>query len=84
MIKFPCPHCGQRVSVSVEHGGQQAICPKCGKVVTIPNAAGNGQGGSFVAPSPPATQTASDWSNFIPTLIVALPFIITILILLFT
>jgi DNA-directed RNA polymerase subunit RPC12/RpoP len=36
MIKFPCPHCGQKVSVSDEHGGQQAPCPTCGRIVTIP------------------------------------------------
>lgn len=35
-IKFHCPSCSQRLSVSRKKAGRQSKCPKCGETITIP------------------------------------------------
>ena len=38
-IRFACPHCHQRLSVSTRKAGTTAECPRCRASVTIPRAA---------------------------------------------
>ena len=38
MIKFYCKHCGQQIGVSAGFAGGGARCPKCKKIVVIPEA----------------------------------------------
>ncbi|MBN2449305.1 MAG: hypothetical protein JXR77_02885 [Lentisphaeria bacterium] len=35
-MKFPCPSCGQRLSVDDAMAGAQGECPTCGAVFTVP------------------------------------------------
>jgi hypothetical protein len=35
-IRFPCPHCQQKLSVSSRKAGTKAHCPRCHKELTIP------------------------------------------------
>jgi hypothetical protein len=35
-IHFPCPYCSTQLAVSSEYAGQQAKCPGCGAVVSVP------------------------------------------------
>jgi phage FluMu protein Com len=35
-IKFPCQHCGKKVSAPESHAGKQATCPFCKEKVDIP------------------------------------------------
>ena len=36
MIKFSCEHCGRRVSVRDEHAGKRGKCPRCGRMISVP------------------------------------------------
>jgi len=51
-IRFRCD-CGRRLRVSEERAGAEAICPACGRVVTIPAAPESMAGAASVAPPPP-------------------------------
>jgi hypothetical protein len=46
-IRFACPHCRQKLSVSTRRAGQQADCPRCKASIEIPT------------PPEPVTATAS-------------------------
>lgn len=35
-IRFPCPHCHQKLSISSKKSGAQATCPRCEKELTVP------------------------------------------------
>ena len=35
-IRFPCPHCRQKLSISTKKSGAKANCPRCGKELTVP------------------------------------------------
>ncbi len=35
-IRFPCPHCKQKLSISSKRSGAAATCPRCGKELTVP------------------------------------------------
>jgi len=37
-VRFPCQHCGQRLSVTSRKIGARARCPNCQQVITIPDA----------------------------------------------
>ncbi len=37
-VRFTCPHCRQKLSVSSRKAGREADCPRCGRVLTIPAA----------------------------------------------
>jgi len=37
-VRFTCPHCRQKLSVSSRKAGRQADCPRCGRALTIPSA----------------------------------------------
>ena len=39
-VRFTCPHCRQKLSVSSRKAGRDADCPRCGRMLTIPAAAG--------------------------------------------
>lgn len=36
IIKFRCPFCEQKCSVSVEHAGKMGSCPKCAELIEMP------------------------------------------------
>lgn len=38
MIKFYCRHCGQQIGVPAGSAGSEARCPKCKKIVVVPEA----------------------------------------------
>jgi hypothetical protein len=42
-IRFACPHCQQRLSVSARKEGTTAACPHCGGTLTIPQRPGEEQ-----------------------------------------
>lgn len=44
-IRFPCPHCSQKLSVSTRKAGKSANCPRCKKELTVPAAEPAGQTG---------------------------------------
>lgn len=35
-IRFPCPHCRQKLSISSRKAGTSAVCPRCQKGITVP------------------------------------------------
>lgn len=35
-MKFPCPHCGQRVSATQDFSGTEATCPGCANRFVVP------------------------------------------------
>src|SRR6185369_9352245 len=35
-IRFSCPHCSQKLSVSTRKAGKTANCPRCKKELTVP------------------------------------------------
>ncbi len=35
-MKFPCPHCGQRLSAEADMIGRQIVCPTCTNTLTVP------------------------------------------------
>ena len=35
-IRFSCPHCTQKLSVSTRKAGKTANCPRCKKELTVP------------------------------------------------
>ena len=35
-IKFPCPNCGQKLSVAETESGMEASCPRCGNPLMVP------------------------------------------------
>ncbi|MCI0361293.1 MAG: hypothetical protein L0211_22655 [Planctomycetaceae bacterium] len=37
-VRFACPHCRQKLSVSSRKAGREANCPRCHKLLTIPAA----------------------------------------------
>jgi hypothetical protein len=37
MIRFLCPHCNKRCKVPADAAGRQAMCPKCGNSLMVPN-----------------------------------------------
>jgi hypothetical protein len=37
-IRFPCPHCRQKLSISSKRAGMTATCPRCQKELTVPAA----------------------------------------------
>jgi hypothetical protein len=37
VIRFACPHCQQRLTVSARKAGASATCPRCKQAVTIPS-----------------------------------------------
>ena len=58
-IRFSCPHCTQKLSVSTRKAGKNANCPRCKKELTVPArepAAGEGEGDT-------ATVTAEEGEN---------------------
>ncbi|HUE70673.1 MAG TPA: hypothetical protein VMP01_07265 [Pirellulaceae bacterium] len=59
-IRFPCPHCRQKLSISSKKSGAQATCPRCGKELTVPivqHVAAADASTSEPAPPPVAPQT---------------------------
>src|SRR4051812_20278583 len=51
-IRFSCPHCTQKLSVSTRKAGKTANCPRCKKELTVPAsepAAGQGEGEATTA-----------------------------------
>jgi len=38
-MKFPCPHCGQRIEADADMVGMQFNCPSCSRPFTVPAAA---------------------------------------------
>ncbi len=49
-VRFACPHCRQKLSVSSRKAGREADCPRCGRLLTIP---------VVVEPAPLAADTAT-------------------------
>jgi DNA-directed RNA polymerase subunit RPC12/RpoP len=37
MIKFSCKNCAQQISVPEVHAGKRGKCPKCGRIVLVPD-----------------------------------------------
>src|SRR5262245_49842038 len=35
-VRFSCPHCRQKLSVSSRKAGREANCPRCARTLTIP------------------------------------------------
>lgn len=35
-IRFPCPHCQQKLSISTRRAGAKANCPRCQRELTVP------------------------------------------------
>ncbi len=58
-IRFPCPHCRQKLSISTRKSGAQATCPRCGKELTVPTVplAEGAAAASEPAPPPIAADT---------------------------
>ncbi len=50
-IEFRCPICDQNLRVAEEHQGQQAKCPQCGNLTTVPAPSSTALGPAF-APFP--------------------------------
>jgi len=48
-IRFPCPHCKQKLSISSKRSGATANCPRCQKELTVPVV------NRVTAPAEPAT-----------------------------
>jgi len=65
-IRFPCPHCRQKLSISSKRAGMSATCPRCQKELTVPKvervtaAAGPAAGQTLV---PPASEEASQQAD---------------------
>ena len=43
-MKFPCPHCGQRLEAEPAMSGQAVACPVCAAAVRVPPATGSSRG----------------------------------------
>jgi hypothetical protein len=73
-IRFPCPHCQQKLSISSKRAGMTATCPRCEKELTVPTvqpvAAAAAKGGAQAAAAPaegsapPADETETDDNPF--------------------
>jgi DNA-directed RNA polymerase subunit RPC12/RpoP len=37
VIRFSCKNCGHKISVEDEHSGRRGKCPKCGKILLVPD-----------------------------------------------
>jgi hypothetical protein len=62
-IRFPCPHCRQKLSISSRKSGAQATCPRCQKELTVPmvqRVAAAAPSTSEPAPPPVASETDAD------------------------
>jgi|GEM_PF-805454 len=62
VIKFYCPHCGQKMGVAAEHAGKRVRCTKCKEPVSIPMSseatAGPSASRASAAPKAPAVSGA--------------------------
>jgi len=56
-IKFACEHCGARLSVSSRKAGAQAKCPKCQRVLQIPDSDQDGGVAVTIASAAPVAPT---------------------------
>lgn len=62
-IRFPCPHCHQKLSISSKKSGAQATCPRCQKELTVPivqRVAAAVSSTSEPAPPPVAAETDAE------------------------
>lgn len=50
-IRFPCPHCRQKLSISSRKAGTSAVCPRCQKEIIVPATTA---GAATPAANPPA------------------------------
>src|SRR5688572_12291107 len=61
-IRFVCPHCQQKLSISSRKAGTVASCPRCQKELTVPAVAKEPVGAvaATSAGSPPSAEAASE------------------------
>ena len=67
-IRFSCPHCTQKLSVSTRKAGKTANCPRCKKELTVPApepAAGQGGGEAAIATAEEGENEDGPYSQFV-------------------
>jgi len=67
-IRFSCPHCTQKLSVSTRKAGKVANCPRCKKELTVPApepATGEGGGGAATATAEEGENEDDPYSQFV-------------------
>jgi len=67
-IRFACPHCSQKLSVSTRKAGKTANCPRCKNELTVPApepASAAGQGGGETATAEEGENEDDPYAQFV-------------------